>query len=474
MSSQWSPAPTRSQSQSQCTRARTASPPRAAATLGHRSARRHLTGDYAPNTLASDVTRLLDRGYAHRGAETYCAAGAGYGAGYGYGGRGASARPQVCAYVDSEGELHDPDFQLFPAFRPPVRMGLLERRHTVSGQVQVRAAARTRSPGQIFDDYEEEMREENGSDEEEDRAYWRRGRPRMPLQRPQHLQRSHTRAASILSSTSASPSIFSAASYMLDSTSVTSAPTNPGHELGHSDEIEEIARVDSADCDAQNTTTPGIYSKEDDSGSDCSSPSWSFLRRMMCTPSVPSSLGAAPTLEHPATPSEGRKRSGSGSSRSLLSRMLRPRSASASTSATLCGSGSASPSPSPASGSPSSASPTPTAFSPAAPSPRLYAREPDTCSEKSAAQAVMYDYLDGRSHARDVPSGGFDRATDAELSEDGEPSAKPRDAALRRRLRAGQLRVRTAIWRVKKRLVEASRRTPGTASCQPCVRVINV
>jgi hypothetical protein len=73
--------------------------------------------DYAPATVAADIARIIDPSYAHARS-----------------GSGASTPNsyQPKAYIDRDGNMHDPDFQMFPTL-VPVRGG--SRRQSASSDL---------------------------------------------------------------------------------------------------------------------------------------------------------------------------------------------------------------------------------------------------------------------------------------------------------------------------------------------------
>jgi hypothetical protein len=95
-------------------------------TRSHKSA-------YAPSTLAADVERLLDPTYAYAPASPPSSP-------------PSSPRPQPRAYVDSTGELHDPDYRDFPAL-PHARRGGAQKRRRASSPIRPGRPSWERSGG---------------------------------------------------------------------------------------------------------------------------------------------------------------------------------------------------------------------------------------------------------------------------------------------------------------------------------------
>lgn len=309
---------------------------------------------------AADVARLLDPAYApswhHRSRSV------GHEFSSSYTGTGAAIgriQEQVRAYVDEDGELHDPDYRVFPVFPPRVRpMGLsnyshghgygsggrtnpslmastMPRRHTVSGQPTTtkttaatattrnlwaeRPTARERWASAIVD-----------SDEDDDELNRDGGRGRSDsvasytYTHTSNRSRSHTPACSLSRTTSTRSSVHTAASYMYrDAASVVSAPaTLHGTEHSEMDFIESVGEMEVEDDDF----VTSAHAKETGSAAEdtlfpeqetCSSGGkWSFLHRMMRTPAssqpqsqVSPSPIATPALDVPRESPRGRSRS---------------------------------------------------------------------------------------------------------------------------------------------------------------------
>ncbi|EMD38125.1 hypothetical protein CERSUDRAFT_113273 [Gelatoporia subvermispora B] len=95
----------------------------------------HCHSQYSPSTRAADISRLLDPAYASPASSSGSSASS------------SSAHPQPRAYVDHQGDLHDPDFRDFPVLRPaPRATHLTKRRRTSAGPGPV---ARARTPDRL-------------------------------------------------------------------------------------------------------------------------------------------------------------------------------------------------------------------------------------------------------------------------------------------------------------------------------------
>ena len=198
----------------------------------------------------------------------------------------------VRVYIDSAGEMHDPDYRDFPIF--PVakvpRTRSLGRRHSLTGrmpsswarsELSLGSSSRARWDAWSVDQDLEEQ--DSDSDMEED-AYQPSHARTLPVTRFSSM----TRAASPVAS-----SIYSATSHMyLSSASITSAPAVLDREDEGKDWEEEdgFEQVDVRDlCEepisgfASEANVVDLASPVEEGRS--STGRWSFLRRMMCTPS---------------------------------------------------------------------------------------------------------------------------------------------------------------------------------------------
>ncbi|KAH9931722.1 uncharacterized protein BXZ73DRAFT_47230 [Epithele typhae] len=87
----------------------------------------HSYHDYSPSTRASDVSRLLDPAYASSSSSSSASPST------------PESQTQTRAYVDHNGDFHDPDYRDFPIIRPPSRNNNVSKRRRSSGSA-------TRSP----------------------------------------------------------------------------------------------------------------------------------------------------------------------------------------------------------------------------------------------------------------------------------------------------------------------------------------
>ncbi|CCM02141.1 uncharacterized protein FIBRA_04218 [Fibroporia radiculosa] len=96
----------------------------------------HHQSQYSPATRAADISRLLDPVYASgsssSGSSTYPSA------------PHHNKRGQTRAYVDRNGDLHDPDYRDFPVYAPSARTTAGRRRRASNGMPRSRSHSRQR------------------------------------------------------------------------------------------------------------------------------------------------------------------------------------------------------------------------------------------------------------------------------------------------------------------------------------------
>lgn len=444
------------------------------------SSRRHSNASTNASTNANvhvnasprpDVARLLDPAYAPSWHHRSRSVGHEFSSSY-TGATIGRIQEQVRAYVDEDGELHDPDYRVFPVFPPRVRpMGLsnyshgyggrtnpslmattMPRRHTVSGQPTTRTTAKTTATTRNLWAERPTARERWASaivdsDEDDDELNRDSGRGRADsvasyaysYDRTSNYtrSRSHTPACSLSRTTSTRSSVHTAASYMYrDVASVVSAPATlhgTDHEM---DFIESVGEMEVEDDDF--VTSTNLNSDAADAvltdGETCSSGGkWSFLHRMMRTPasSQPQSQSTSPvatpatnTLDVPRESPRGRSRS-------------RNRSGSVLSCLPLSGSTSVSLTPPT---SPHSHSHSHSDNAKHGVEETLVAHE-ERESTKQADEDVEVMYLDQQSGV----------AGEYYVS----PTTTTTTTFMCRPVRAVNLRVRTRLWRVSKRMAES-------------------